>query len=203
MRRLCLALSLLLSPAAAQSGGIPQEVSPALLSQLRVGGLVLYFRHFGTEGADTPNVTPGDCTAQRLLSTQGRAEARAVGSLLRELRLPLGTVLSGEYCRNRDSAALLAGRVTPTPALNNPYFRSGTGADRGRVVANLRALLGTPPRAGTNTLIVTHEQNLRLTTGWMLAEGEAAVLRPRPDGSFTVLARVTRAGWQAALQSGR
>lgn len=203
MRRLLLGLPLLLSSAAAQSGGLPQEVSPALLSQLRAGGLVLYFRHFDTEGADAPGVTPGDCSTQRLLSAQGRANARAVGSLLRELRIPIGTVLSGEYCRNQDSAALLAGRVTPTPALNNPYFRTGREADRIRVIGNLRAILRTPPRAGTNTLIVTHEQNLRLTTGWMLAEGEAAVLRPRPDGTFTVLARVTRAGWEAALRPGR
>ncbi|MPY67256.1 hypothetical protein F8S09_11215 [Deinococcus sp. SDU3-2] len=202
MRRLCLALPFVLFPAAAQSVGVPQEVSPALLAQLRAGGLVLYFRHFGTEGADAPDVTPGDCSTQRLLSAQGRAEARAVGGLLRELRIPLGTVLSGEYCRNRDSAALLAGRVTATSALNNPYFRTGTEADRRRVVTNLCALLSTPPRTGTNTLIVTHEQNLRLTTGWMLAEGEAAVLRPRPDGTFTVLARITRAGWQAALRLG-
>ncbi|MBB5235783.1 hypothetical protein [Deinococcus budaensis] len=173
------------------------------MTQLRSGGLVLYFRHFDTEGADAPNVTPRDCATQRNLSDQGRANAREVGRLLRELRIPLGTVLSGEYCRNSDSAALLAGRVTPTPALNNPYFRTGTEADRQRVTANLRTLLRVPPRTGTNTVIVTHEQNLRLSTGWMLAEGEAAVLRPRADGTFTVLARVTREGWQAALRLSR
>lgn len=112
-------------------------------------------------------------------------------------------MLSGEYCRNRESAALLAGRVTPTPALNNPYFRTGTEADRQRVVGNLRALLKVLPQTGTNTVIVTHEQNLRLTTGWMLGEGEAAILKAAPDGSFRVLARVTREGWQAALVWGR
>ncbi|WP_034385905.1 histidine phosphatase family protein [Deinococcus sp. YIM 77859] len=191
------ALALLLTmPALAQSPAVPEGVTPTLLAQLRAGGLVLYFRHFETQGADAPQVTLRDCTTQRTLSEQGRENAREVGRLLRELRVPLGTVLSGEYCRNRDSAALLAGRVSPTPALNNPFFRSGTEADRQRVMARLRALLSTPPRAGTNTVIVTHEQNLRLLTGWMLAEGEAAVLKPAADGRFSVLARVTREGFR-------
>lgn len=204
MRALCFTPALLLAASAlAQPPAVPEGVTPALLSQLRAGGLVLYFRHFDTEGADAPNVTPRNCTTQRNLSAAGRENARVVGRLLRELRVPLGTVLSGEYCRNRDSAALLTGRVMPTPALNNPYFRTGTAADRQRVIANLRALLRTPPRAGTNTVIVTHEQNLRLTTGRMLAEGEAAVLQPAADGTFTVLARVTREGWRAALEAGR
>ncbi|WP_102128259.1 histidine phosphatase family protein [Deinococcus planocerae] len=202
MRRLLAALSLLLSPAAfAQT--VPETLSPALLAGLRAGGWVLYFRHFDTQGTDAATVDLRDCATQRNLSEAGRAHAREVGRLLRALRIPIGTVLSGEYCRNRESAALLAGRVTPTPALNNPYFRSGTEADRQGVTGNLRALLRTPPRAGTNTVIVTHEQNLRLTTGWMLGEGEAAVLRPAPDGSFRVLARVTREEWEAALGQGR
>lgn len=204
MRRVPAVLALLsLSTALAQSGTVPEGVTSTLLSQLRAGGLVLYFRHFDTQGADAPNVTPRDCTTQRNLSDQGRANAREVGRLLRDLRIPLGTVLSGEYCRNSESAALLAGRVSPTPALNNPYFRTGTEVDRQRVVGNLRALLRVPPRAGTNTVIVTHEQNLRLTTGWMLSEGEAAVLKSAADGSFTVLARVTREGWRAALKLAR
>lgn len=202
MRRLLAALPLLLSSAAfAQT--VPETVSPALLAQLRSGGLVLYFRHFDTEGTDAATVDPRDCATQRNLSEAGRTNAREVGRLLRDLRIPVGTVLSGEYCRNQESAVLLAGRVTPTPALNNPYFRTGTEADRQRVIGKLREVLRAPPRAGTTTVIVTHEQNLRLTTGWMLAEGEAAVLRPSPDGSFRVLARVTREGWRAALGWGR
>lgn len=204
MRRAFAALLLLFPPSAlAQSGSVPEGLTPALLAQLRAGGLVLYFRHFDTEGADAPRVDLRDCATQRNLSEQGRANAREVGQLLRELRVPVGTVLSGEYCRNRNSATLLAGRVTPTPALNNPYFRTGTEADRQRVIANLRALLRTPPRAGTNTVLVTHEQNLRLTTGWMLAEGEAAVLKPAAEGSFSVLARIRPEGWKAALKLGR
>lgn len=145
--------------ASAQS--VPRGVTSDLLMQLRSGGLVLYFRHFDTQGTDAPNVTPDDCTTQRTLSEPGRGNAREVGRILRELRVPVGNVLSGEYCRNLDSAALLVGRVTPTPALNNPYFRSGSEADRLKVAADLRALLRMPPRAGTNTVIVTHEHNLR------------------------------------------
>ncbi|WP_216329426.1 hypothetical protein [Deinococcus aestuarii] len=202
MRRLLAALPLLLS-AAAFAQTVPETVSPALLAGLRTGGLVLYFRHFDTEGTDAATVNLRDCTTQRNLSEAGRTNAREVGRLLRDLRIPVGTVLSGEYCRNQESAVLLAGRVTPTPALNNPYFRTGTEADRQRVIGKLREVLRAPPRAGTTTVIVTHEQNLRLTTGWMLAEGEAAVLRPSPDGSFRVLARVTREGWRAALGWGR
>jgi hypothetical protein len=58
---------------------VPRGVTTDLLTQLRSGGLVLYFRHFDTQGADAPDVTPGDCTTQRNLSEPGRTNAREVG----------------------------------------------------------------------------------------------------------------------------
>ena len=173
-------------------------LSPELLAQLQRGGLFLYFRHFDTEGADDARPVIGDCSTQRNLSERGRAQAQATGAALRALKVPVGRLLSGRYCRNSESARLLLGRVTPTAQLDNPYFRDPTAANRALTMRNLRAVLAQPPLAGTNTVIVTHEQLLRLTTGWMLAEGEAAVLRAGRDGTFQVLGRVTPAQFQAA-----
>ena len=53
-----------------------------------------------------------DCTTQRNLSEQGRAQARAVGARLRSERIAIERVLSSPWCRCVDTATLASlGRV--------------------------------------------------------------------------------------------
>jgi hypothetical protein len=61
--------------------GASAAVRPDLARSLRVGGLVLVIRHAATDFS-TPDQDPvvvSDCSTQRNLSAQGRADARAVG----------------------------------------------------------------------------------------------------------------------------
>src|SRR5215216_1816120 len=65
-----------------------------LVQALRGSGYVLYFRHaatdFSQEDTDTRNLR--NCRTQRNLTTEGRADARAIGRAIRELRIPFGIV---------------------------------------------------------------------------------------------------------------
>lgn len=183
----------------------PAGLTSDVLSNLRSGGLVLYFRHFATEGADESGnaLKVPECSTQRNLSEAGREQAWMTGQAMRKLKIPVGLTLSGEFCRNRDSAALMIGRGTPLLELNNPYFRDSTEASRLKVMRDLRGVLARPVNAGTNTVVITHESNFRLLSGWMLSEGEMAVLRPDGKGSFTPVARVTAEQLQEAAKAGR
>jgi len=61
----------------------------------------------------------------------------------------------------------------------------------------LRALLATPPQAGTDTILVTHYPNIIAALGkdWFdVKEGEASIFRP-DNGSYKLLARIQMDEW--------
>jgi virginiamycin B lyase len=170
----------------------------ALADALREGGYVLYFRHaatdFSQEDTDTRNLE--NCRTQRNLNASGRADARAIGRGFRELRIPVGPVLASKYCRTRQTARLAFGRVRTTFDLTS-LPSAATEREENRRVAALRRLLGTPPRKGTNTVLIAHLFNIEAAANVSLAEGEAAVFKPRGRGRFRLVARVLPRRWAA------
>ena len=174
-------------------GALAAPPDAALIDALRAGAITIYFRHASTNRmqADLKDVAPGDCSNQRNLNDEGRAEARAVGEALRALGVTLGEVLSSPYCRTMDTARLFAGRATASRAV----LGSMTS---GRLdYSELDRLLATPPPAGQVRVIVSHGNQLQALAGDPeLREGEAAVIRG--DGErWKVLARIRAQEWPA------
>lgn len=171
----------------------------ALVAELQKGGYVIFFRHARTDSSQTDQDTRNleNCTTQRNLSEEGREQARAIGEAFRALRIPLEEVLSSPYCRTRETAQLAFGKAQSTLALLSPL---ADNSDREARVADLRKLLSTPPKPGSNTMLVAHQLNLSNATGVALAEGEAAIYRPDGKGGFSLVARVTSEAWQALTQ---
>lgn len=167
----------------------------ALLAALRSGGYVLYFRHAGTDFGQNDERMTGfdDCATQRNLTDSGRADARAIGAAIRQLALPVGAVLASPYCRTMETAQLIFGRAQATPAV-----RGGPAQADAARYAELRALLSAAPAAGTNLVIVSHGNPYRaIVGGTYLDEGEAAVIEPRGDAGFRVVARLRKSDWTA------
>jgi hypothetical protein len=86
-RRLFLAASLVCAMFAAPLQAADATDAPdeslsgsALLSALRAGGLILYFRHTSTDFGQNDDQMSGyeDCARQRNLTSRGRDEARAI-----------------------------------------------------------------------------------------------------------------------------
>ena len=153
-----------------------------LLAALRQGGLVLYFRHARTDFSqdDTDLSDLSNCATQRNLSAEGRAQARLIGESIASLAIPIGEVLSSELCRTRETAELAFGRALPAPDLTS-FGTAGSEAEEQERAAALRRLLATPPRPGTNTVLVGHLFNIQAAAGISLAEGQAAIFRPAPS----------------------
>jgi broad specificity phosphatase PhoE len=206
-RRNTLAFLLGFLAALAWSGGIAQtaDTSPppraqlqgrALLTALRGGGYILYFRHTSTDFGQNDERMTGyeDCATQRNLTDAGRAEARAIGTALRELDIPIGDVLASPFCRTMETARLMFGRAVAAPIVRGGPAQPES-ADR---YAELRNLLATPVPRGTNLAIASHGNPFRaVAAGQYLAEGEAAVIAPRgPGNGFTVVARVPKDAWK-------
>ncbi len=192
-----LALSLAAAlPATAAETPSESLTGAALLQTLRAGGLILYFRHTSTDFGQNDDAMSGyeDCARQRNLTDNGRDEARRIGAAIKRLDIPIGDVLASPFCRTRETAQLIFGRATVAPAVRGGPARPETN-DR---YAELRKLLSTPPRAGTNLAIASHGNPFRAVTDTQyLAEGEAAVIRPLGAQGFRIVARIPKDGWDA------
>jgi len=88
----------------------------ALLAALRKGGYVLYLRHASTDfGQNDEAMTSfDDCSSQRNLTDQGRAEARAIGVAVTALHIPADPVLASPFCRTLETARLVFGDARAT-----------------------------------------------------------------------------------------
>jgi broad specificity phosphatase PhoE len=177
----------------------------ALVADLQKGGFVIYFRHADTGPAtlEPPSVVLGRCETQRNLNHDGREQARAIGAAFRALHIPVGKVLSSEFCRCWQTAELAFGRYalarTLTGVRRGPEFE----AARHAATEGLRALLSTAPPVGENTVLVSHGFNLIDLEGLYLStQGEAAIYRPEGTG-YRLVARMLPAQWQALAAARR
>ena len=105
MRLLLACLGLLLPIAAACA----ETDEAALWAALREGGHVALMRHAIAPGVGDPaGFRLDDCTTQRKLSAQGRAQARAIGERFRANGIATAAVFSSQWCRCLDTARELA-----------------------------------------------------------------------------------------------
>jgi phosphohistidine phosphatase SixA len=166
-----------------------------LLAALKSGGFVLYFRHASTDFGQNDDQMTGyeNCARQRNLTDAGRAEARAIGSAIKRLGVPVGDVLASPFCRTMETAQLIFDRAVATPAV-----RGGPASAPAERYTELRRLLATAPPAATNIAIVSHGNPFRaISSEPYLAEGEAAVIRPLGNDQFHIVARIPKDGWDA------
>ena len=182
-------------PAAQGRRAVPAQQIPGgeLLTLLRKGGYVLYFRHTSTDFSrdDARSRSEDDCDNQRPLTDQGREEARQIGAAFRELGIPVGRVLASPRCRTMETATLAFGSPE-----KSPEARSGPSVNSGDRYAPLRMLLSTPVKPGANVVIASHGNPFYAVAGApYLAEGEAAVVRPLGK-DFEIVARVRHDGWR-------
>ncbi len=180
------------------AAGAAPTADPALGAELRKGGLVLAIRHAATNffKPDQEPVDLADCSTQRNLTAQGRADARAIGRGARRLKLRIGAVLTSVFCRTRETAELAFGRATVSPALLNTVIAVHDAGWR-RQIRDARRLFGTRPAAGWLTVLVTHGSVVGDATGQTLDEGETLVFRPRGNSRFTLVGRILPQEWKA------
>ncbi|MGH2944836.1 MAG: histidine phosphatase family protein [Solirubrobacteraceae bacterium] len=151
--------------------GCGSDAQPAIVQELRDGGLVLVMRHAATESATPPSESLRSCDRQRNLSAAGREQARAIGEAMRALDVPIGDVRSSPMCRARDTARLAFGRVEIDRDLVSPGVIGTIEADDRRAAA-LREMVHTAPPDGTNTVLVTHTGNIGAAFEESVDEGE-------------------------------
>ena len=172
MRALLVVLIVLCSRPAAAA-----DDAAVLWAALRAGGHVALVRHASTAGGagDPPEFRLDDCATQRNLTDKGRAEARRLGERFRAESVPVGKVLSSQWCRCRETAALMAlGTAELAPTFNNAFVLRDR---RDELTAGAREIVAAWTGPGS-LVVVTHGANILPLTGVTPAEGNVVVVKP-------------------------
>lgn len=148
---------------------------PDVAALLREGGCVLMLRHAQTEAGvgDPPHFQLTQCSTQRNLSDEGRAQSKRIGLWFTSRKLAVGSVQSSAWCRCKDTATLAFGRYDLLPALNSTFDSRNSQATQTEA---LRERL-KDIRSGLFEVWVTHQVNISSMTGEGPAMGEAFVVK--------------------------
>ena len=181
-----------------------EAASPAvapLISALREGGYVLVMRH-ASSPTTPPDKTSADrenTTLERQLDENGRNTARAMGSAMKALRLPIREVFSSPTYRALETVRM-AGLPQPRTVAELGDGGQSMAPLQASPAAWLRNIVAQPPPAGTDRMIVTHAPNITGAFGANVADvadGEILVFRPDGNGEAMLAGRIKIEDWPA------
>jgi broad specificity phosphatase PhoE len=184
----------------------------AVLRSESAKGLVILVRHAETVSGigDPPGFRLEDCSTQRNLSAEGRAQARRMGIWFTSRGLVPTAVRSSQWCRCLDTAKEAFAKVesvTPWPALNSTFQGRGDAqaqqaqiqayllargqARAGGRDADARAVSGGPTRVPDFEVWVTHQVLISALTGQYVSMGDMVIARPDAQGRLQLVGRVS------------
>ena len=160
----------------AQSSVAPSQLRAWLLGSPRPR--VVLMRHAQTVAGtgDPPGYRLDDCSTQRNLAEEGRAQARALASLVQAAGLQFHSVRSSRWCRCLETAQLAFGQAQGWAALDSFFDARERGPQQ---LLELRAALQSMP-AGPLTAWVTHQVVMTGLTELWPASGEVFIIEPQP-----------------------
>ena len=168
-----------------------------LVRALEKGGYVLVMRHASSprEVPDAKTANADNTKTERQLDETGRTTATKMGKAMRDLKIPIGDVLSSPTYRALETVRLaMWPNVMPIPEL-------GDGGQSMQGVAEaqgswLQKKVTEVPRSA-NTILVTHMPNLTRAFPQIsgVADGETLVFRPDGKGNAPLIGRIKIEEW--------
>ena len=201
-----IAMALMLGTAAAISPVHAEQIAKPheIAAMLNKGGYVIYVRHTSTERdyADQVTADVNNCSTQRTLSEKGWDEATLIGSSFEILKIPVGSIYSSEYCRAWKTARLAFGAPVKLSELNFEKSEEYTDVQRATMRDNVDPLLTQTPLAGTNTIIVGHDDPFEAATGiYPEPQGVAYIVKPGADNKFEIVGSIEPTDWPGIISA--
>ena len=172
------------------------ENGEAVWKTLKSGGNVVLIRHAITEPGigDPPEFKLGDCSTQRNLSAQGRADAKRIGQAFHSRNIPIASVWSSRWCRCLETAKIAFGEAKPVPMLDSMF--NDPEQQREKKIRAFADAVAVPPTNG-NRIMVTHQVNIQAFADVSPSSGEIVVLRPDSSGRLALIGRLSVADLSA------
>lgn len=185
--------------ASTASIAVAEDMSPqALVDAMKEGGLVVFIRHAETERdyADQVTADPMMCNTQRVLGEFGWQQAKSIGKAIEGAEIPIDSVTSSQYCRAWQTADLAFGSYNKNADFNFEPAEEYTDEQFAAMRERVRPHFAKVPPAGTNAIIVGHDDPFEAATGiYPEPQGVTFVLRPDGNGDFEVLGSIAPDAW--------
>ena len=175
----------------------PLYQTPQAIAQvLRKGGLAIFLRHGHTqydqlemERSNRHNGTfdLANCSTQRQLSDEGRAELATTGQQFRAANLALDLRWCSRYCRAIESARFFVDDAQATHLLSGEGEVRQNPANKERT----RQVFSQRPAAGKNNFYMAHGGIFWKATGLTIQEAHTVLLDPQ--SLSVIVARIGRA----------
>ncbi|HKS07555.1 MAG TPA: histidine phosphatase family protein [Gemmatimonadaceae bacterium] len=162
-----------------------------LMTALRSGGYTVILRHARTDRSfqEQTNIVPKERSAQRNLTDDGFKDAALMGVAFRKHGITFADIISSPMYRCTETAELAVGKPTSV-TMDLRVFPT---------TKEQEALVKTPPKPGTNRILVTHHFVIELYVPGIrpgdIGESEAVVIRHTNDGKVELVGRITLDDW--------
>jgi phosphohistidine phosphatase SixA len=164
---------------------------------------VIFFRHTARDASviSIEELVVADkaeqCVPGSELTSAGISDAIAIGQAFRRYGIRVGHVYASPACRTVQMASLAFGPPFDTRR-ELTYPGMWTSEEATSLAPSLRLLLGTPPSAGTNVVLLSHNDVLtqdRVGVTLTFGQGDSAVFHPSGDGSFELVGTISLQEW--------
>lgn len=158
----CATLAIVLIVALAAKPGAAVNGQERILMALMGGGTIVYIRHpQAIVGVDLDTSDLNDCSQQRRLTDQGRADSVMIGDAFKKRGIPVGEVYASPFCRTKNAAFIAFGqeRTIIEPGLRSSCETTMESLHLTR--SWLRNRLSTAPTDGKNAMLIGHNCNIR------------------------------------------
>lgn len=178
-------ISLIAQPANAREQRIWRELQGS-----NPKGYVLLMRHALAPGVGDPeNFAVNDCSTQRNLSDEGRAQAREIGQWLKGTKIKIFRVESSRWCRAKETAKLLdLGKVRLNKNLDS-LFEETDIANHPKTLQARKEIIAHRNKSGL-LVMVGHYVNIAALTGVGVDSGSGVIVRADKRGNIRVFGQM-------------
>jgi phosphohistidine phosphatase SixA len=141
---------------------------------LQKGGNLIFIRHaYAPGGGDPENFNVNNCDTQRNLNDDGRKQSVKIGNFFLSNEIPIGKVLSSNWCRCKETAKL-AFKNYKTVNFLNSFFSSKFAHNRQQQMKDLKYYIKNWD-GNKNLVLVTHYVVITEALGYAPSSGEIVV----------------------------
>ena len=129
--------------------------SDKIINSLQEGKKLIFIRHAYAPGnGDPANFNLKDCLTQRNLNQKGIEQSKKIGLFFRENKIKIDRILSSEWCRCKDTAAIAFKNFKTFDALNS-FFDERFAENEARQIKDLKKYINNW-KSEKNLVLVTH-----------------------------------------------
>ena len=153
---------------------IKADLNKNLLNQLEDGGKLIFIRHAYAPGSGDPkNFNLNDCSTQRNLSDEGRAQSKKIGNFFEINNISIDKIYSSEWCRCKETAEI-AFKNFETKFFLNSFFSTKFSVNREQQVIDFNKFLKTWDQK-QNIIFVTHYVVISELLNYAPSSGEIVI----------------------------